>query len=61
MRLVRVTLIHADRHTDMPKLAVAFAVLRVCLKIIRHVNLFSDRYLYVFCCNQQLALRIQSR
>jgi hypothetical protein len=47
----------------MTKLVIAFAVLRVCLKIIRHVNLFSDRVSKVFSCcgSQQLVLRFQSR
>jgi len=47
----------------MMKLVIAFAVLRVCLKIMRHVNLFSDRLSKAFfCCgNQQLVLRLQRR
>ena len=52
-----------DGHTDMTKLVVAFAVLRVCLKTVRHVNLFSDRLSKAFSCcgSQQLVLRLQSR
>jgi hypothetical protein len=48
---------------DMTKLVVAFAVLRVCLKIIRHVNLFSGYLSYVFSDrgSKQLVLRLQNR
>jgi len=47
----------------MTKLVVAFAVLRVCLKIIRPVNLFSDRLSKVFSCcvSLQLIFRLQNR